>query len=128
MNLLLDTNIIIDWYTHGPSVAYLENKINEEGTELSTSIICAIEFLIKAKKREQQSFYTLVNNFELILYSFSGFDSASLIANICRDQGLKIPDAVIIYTAIENNCCLVTRDKELYQKGRHICNIEYILS
>ncbi|MFH0925047.1 MAG: PIN domain-containing protein [bacterium] len=128
MNLLLDTNIIIDWYTNGPSIPFLEQKINQDDVELSTSVICAIEFLSKAKEKEQQSFSSLISSNEITLYSLSGINSAFNIAIICQKTGLKIPDAIILYTASKNNCLLVTRDKELYQKGHQICSIELIAS
>ena len=128
MNLLLDTNIIIDWYTNGPSVSFLEEKINQGGVELSTSIICAIEFLFKAKEKEQKSFNSIISKKEIILYGLGGIDSANAIADICQRTGLKTRDAIILHAALTNNCVLITRDKEFYQKGRVVCTIELIPS
>lgn len=128
MNLLLDTNIIIDWYTNGPTVSYLEEKINGKGVELSTSIICAIEFLSKAKEKEQKSFCSLITQKEIVLYPLAGLDSANAIAHIRQKTGLTLPDAIILHTASTNNCLLITRDQKLYQKGRHICSIRFLLS
>ncbi|HJP17485.1 MAG TPA: PIN domain-containing protein [Nitrospinota bacterium] len=126
MNILLDTNIIIDWYTNGPSVSYLEDKVNERGTELSTSIICAIEFLSKAREKEQKSFCSLINQREITLYPLTGLGSANNIAGIRKKTGLTLPDSIILHTASINKCLLITRDKELHQKGRQACSIKFI--
>jgi|TARA_B100001964_G_scaffold115231_1_gene128435 predicted nucleic acid-binding protein len=126
VNILLDTNIIIDWYTNGPSVSYLEDKVNERGTELSTSIICAIEFLSKAREKEQKSFCSLINQREITLYPLTGLGSANNIAGIRKKTGLTLPDSIILHTASINKCLLITRDKELHQKGRQACSIKFI--
>jgi predicted nucleic acid-binding protein len=126
VNILLDTNIIIDWYTHGPSVSYLEDKVNERGTELSTSIICAIEFLSKAREKEQKSFCAFINHRELTPYPLPGLGSAHNIAGIRKKTGLTLPDSIILHTASINKCLLITRDKELHQKGRQACSIKFI--
>ena len=126
LNLLLDTNIIIDWYTNGPSSAYLGKWIKETETKLYTSIICAIEFLSKAKRPERDSFYSLINKKEIALYPLIYLHEASAIAEIRTKTGLKTPDAIIVNTAKENKCTLVTRDKEIYEKAKKICSIELI--
>ncbi len=126
MHLLLDTNIIIDWYTNGPSVNYIEEHIERGDVVLSTSIICAIEFLIKAQETEYKSFCALVDKGEILLYSFAGCDSAIQIADIQKKTGLKLPDSIIVYIAKKNNCILVTRDGELFNKGNIACNMEFI--
>lgn len=128
MNLLLDTNIIIDWYTKGPAVSFLEKKINKKGIELSTSIVCAIEFLSKAMEKEQKSFCSLINQKEIVLYPLSGLNSANAVAHIRQKTGLTLPDSIILHTASIYSCLLVTRDQELYDKGRKICSIKLVPS
>lgn len=124
--ILLDTNIIIDWFSGGPSQKILNEYINKEKVSLFISFISVIEFLSKADNNAEKILTKVIQSNELTVIYIDSIEILKGIASIRVKTGLKIPDAIILSSARENDLLLMTRDKELYNKGSKCCRIKYI--
>lgn len=105
--LLVDTKILID---------LLSNSLKEDisGGEYYYSTFSRIELLSLANASEQD--LTMVDEFLLTL---NGVDLSAAIqtaaASLCRTYKIKLPDAVIVATAIAYDSTLLTNDMALHQ-------------
>jgi predicted nucleic acid-binding protein len=97
---LFDTNILID-YTHGIVEAELE--LSSYGIR-GISIITWIEMLAGAKQNEEEATRRFLGRFELLR----------------REARMKLPDAIILATAVAQDWLLVTRNTKDFREGRHI--------
>lgn len=118
MDYLLDTNILIDWFTGGPSQGALEAHLQEPDCRLGTAWICATEFLVKATREEASMLHELVACGDLALHELQGLESAVLVGNYRHRSGLPLPDCMILATAARADATLITRDRELHKSGR----------
>lgn len=129
MNYLLDTNILIDWYTQGPGQKFISNLIEKEkNLQLGTSWISVIEFLVKATLKEEQTLLGLFEAGDLTLYEINGLEVTLKVSQARRETGLAIPDCIILTTAEAHQAILVTRDQELGKRGKKIWGDIILLS
>lgn len=118
---LLDTNILIDWYSSGPSQRFLEEIITEEsGCVLATSWVCALEFLSGATPSEIKFFLKALEQGDVQLYAESEIDSLVEISRLRKITLLKLPDSIILYHAKIHQATIVTRDVEFYKRGKKV--------
>lgn len=117
---LLDTNVLIEWYTQGPSQKYIAQLIEERTSQLGIAWITAIEFFVKANKKERKSLVDLVETGDLLLYEMQGMETAENVGAFRNETGLKIPDCLVLATAKNFDCILLTRDEELARKGKSV--------
>ncbi len=120
---LLDTNILI--YHFADTIPKKEvNKIEEIfRTSFNISILTKIEFLGWEKHTEEgfekaQEFISFANVFSLT------DEIVDLTVDIRRQSKIKLPDAVIAATSLNNNLILVTRNDNDFKdiKGLEIYN------
>ena len=120
---LLDTNILI--YHFADTIPKKEvNKIEEIfRTSFNISILTKIEFLGWEKHTEEgfekaREFISFANVFSLT------DEIVDLTIDIRRQSKIKLPDAVIAATALNNNLILVTRNDNDFKdiKGLEIYN------
>lgn len=120
---LLDTNILI--YHFADTIPKKEvNKIEEIfRTSFNISILTKIEFLGWEKHTEEgfekaREFIGFANVFSLT------DEIVDLTIDIRRQSKIKLPDAVIAATALNNNLILVTRNDNDFKdiKGLEIYN------
>ena len=104
---IFDTNIIIDYLESGNSKA---EKELEKFSNRAISLITYIELLAGIKRPEAQLTMRkyLEENFKVMKVTD---DIAEETIVIRRNNKLKLPDSIILATAIVNNALLVTRDK-----------------
>ncbi|MGC8770960.1 MAG: type II toxin-antitoxin system VapC family toxin [Brevinematia bacterium] len=105
-NALLDSNAII-YFSKG---AIDFNKLIEKYDNFIVSIISYIEvmgFNFK-DKNEEELVKELFKNLEIIDVNF---EIANLCLNIRKDNKIKLPDAIILATAIKYNCDLITANE-----------------
>ena len=120
---LLDTNILI--YLFADTIPKKEvNKIEEIfRTSFNISILTKIEFLGWEKHTEEgfekaREFISFANVFSLT------DEIVDLTVDIRRQSKIKLPDAVIAATSLNNNLILVTRNDNDFKdiKGLEIYN------
>jgi len=120
---LLDTNILI--YLFADTIPKKEvNKIEEIfRTSFNISILTKIEFLGWEKHTEEgfekaREFISFANVFSLT------DEIVDLTIDIRRQSKIKLPDAVIAATSLNNNLILVTRNDNDFKdiKGLEIYN------
>jgi len=109
---LADTNAIID---------YLENKLPEKSIDLidrailQFSVISRIELLAWSKASDSQ--LKILNDFINTSLVFGLTEGIILkTIEIRRNYRLKLPDAIIAATAIDNNLTLITRNTSDFEK------------
>jgi predicted nucleic acid-binding protein len=110
---LFDTNILID-YTHGIVEAELE--LSSYGIR-GISIITWIEMLAGAKQNEEEATRRFLGRFELVPLTDDVADEA---IRLRREARMKLPDAIILATAVAQDWLLVTRNTKDFREGRHI--------
>ncbi|MBN2655449.1 MAG: type II toxin-antitoxin system VapC family toxin [Spirochaetales bacterium] len=114
MRYLLDTNAVV-YCLEG--VFPLFEKISFED-ELFLSFISRIE-LYCGKNNEDQEFSIRRFVSDLVEFETDG-DITERTIFVRKKYGLKIPDAIIVATAIEKGLTLVTADKEILKKVKDI--------
>jgi tRNA(fMet)-specific endonuclease VapC len=106
--LLLDTNAIIQLLAGNEELL----EIAEQADFVSTSIICELEFLsIPGISNEDIELYQRFRS-RIHVFGLPENDPglSSRICGIRFSSGLKLPDAIIAGTAIQNDCLVVTAD------------------
>jgi len=105
---LLDTNIVI---------YYLDGTIKKDPSpeDPALSVITVAELLSKQglPEENEQKIQELVDKVRVIPVDQKIAERA---AHLRRIRGVKLPDALIAATAMENNATLWTRDSELMNK------------
>lgn len=106
--LLLDTNAIIQLLAGNEELVSLV----ETAEFISTSIICELEFLsFQGLSGDDAALYARLRS-RIYVFGLPENDP-QLTAQICAlrfSSGLKLPDAIIAGTAIQNSCVVVTAD------------------
>jgi len=114
MKYLLDTNAVV-YCLEG--IFPLFEKISFED-ELSLSFISRIE-LYCGNNNEDQDF--MIRRFVSDLVEFeTDANITERTIFVRKKYGLKIPDAIIVATAIEKGLSLVTADKEILKRVKDI--------
>jgi predicted nucleic acid-binding protein len=109
---LLDTNVVIDFLAGDEAVVtYLRSAI-PTGSNLSISQITRIELLAVSDlgKEEEHRIRSFLRQIQVLPLTEDVEERAILIR---RHNKLKIPDAIIVATAVTFGCVLVTRDRRL---------------
>lgn len=111
----LDTNTIIYALNLG---------INLSKARYLVSIITEIELLSYSdlSKSEEQNLRKLLSKFEIINISQ---EIKERTIQLRKHYELKLPDTIIVASALENNATLVTSDKQLLKSGiNHIIDLK----
>lgn len=113
--LLLDTNVIIGFLKGERRIArFLNNRLNK-GALLFASQITRMEMLSYhgISKAEETRIKEFLASIQVLLLDPQIETRAIAIR---REYNLKLPDAIILATALDNNCVLVTNDLDLNAK------------
>lgn len=113
----LDTNILVDITLHKHTMSFMA-QLATPHTTLATSLICISEFLVGANSQESRVLRKLIESGEIETVGFDSFKEAQVTADIRRKTGLKLPDAIILSTAIQHKAHLLTNDKILLEKAK----------
>lgn len=125
-NIMLDTNAIIYFLDGTPSfidlMLPLFDLIEQDRLKLTLSVITEAELLVKPYRENNSAAIEAVNFF---LEEFPNLEIIEVNRKISRqaaqiraESGLRLPDAIILSTAINNNCdLLIGNDKEFMQKA-----------
>src|SRR4051794_8258852 len=103
MNILLDTNILID-YLLGNTEAGREL---EQCNDCKISIITKMEVLVGTSEEHEETIRGFLDNFTVIDLSK---EIADIAISIRKEHRIKLPDAIIWATAKYCNSLLVTRN------------------
>ena len=108
---LLDTNAIISLLQGNKKI---QTKL-EKADWIGISVISQIEFLAfdKLKNEDKILFNNLCNKIEILGIDSSETILIKKIISIRKKYNLKLPDAIIIATALNSQANLVTADKQL---------------
>ena len=109
--VLLDTNAVVALLQGHAGLA----AMTDGAAWLGISVISALEFsgfsnLTDADRALFAEFTARVNVIDL---TFTGHDLMDAIATLRRTRALKLPDAIILATAIANQAELLTQDDQL---------------
>jgi len=106
---LLDTNIIIYFLQGNSKAVNLMKKLYSSNKKIAVSIITVIETLSypKISKKEEKEIKKMFENLSII---FIDWNITENTIEIARKYKLKIPDAIIGATAINNNLTLISAD------------------
>ena len=109
---LLDTNIVIALLKGNEKlVAFLSDLINQKA-KLFVSQITRIELLSfpSLTENETESIKEFLSNIEVVSITEQ---VENMIIQCRRESKLNLPDAIVIASARENNCILLTADKPM---------------
>lgn len=121
MRALFDTNILIDYF-NGDERAKQEIEIYEFR---AISVITYIELLVGLKNLEE---IDLIKKFLHVFFIIDvDLDIAELTVTIRKKYNLKIPDAIILATAQQNQCLFVTRDTKDFSQTLPIVRVPYTI-
>ena len=121
--LLLDTNVIIGFLKGEKQIVrFLGNRLKKD----------AVLFVSQIKRMEMLSYHGLSKEDEAGIKEFLADVQVFMLEPrvearavvIRREHRLKLPDAVIVATALVNNCILVTCDLDLGTKRIAGCCVE----
>ena len=105
MNLLLDSNVLIDVLQGRPAaLAWLEAQ-----DRAAISVITWIEVLVGCEGEQLEPVRSWLEGFERLELD----QAVAEMAVVCRQQlGLKVPDAIILATARRHGLTLATRNSK----------------
>ncbi|MDR1872126.1 MAG: type II toxin-antitoxin system VapC family toxin [Deltaproteobacteria bacterium] len=107
--LLFDTNILIDYLKNCQSIDYINSFINND---LFISYITKMELLAHSSLSEEEK-----SGIQIFLTSLNIIPMNEKIERIAIDlrmaTTLKLPDAIIVATALVIDATILTRDKRL---------------
>jgi len=125
-NIMLDTNAIIYFLDGTPNLfdlmLALFELVEQDRLKITLSVISEAELLVKPYRENNSAVVEAVNFF---LEEFPNLKLSPLNREISRqaakiraESGLRLPDAMIVATAINNHCDLfLGNDIELMQKA-----------
>ena len=113
MKFIIDTNIIIKYMEGDIEVISSVDFMLSLGYELSISVITEIELLSTDSVDQKNKILFFIKIFRVI--SFDS-DIARLASDVRVKVKMKLPDAVILATAICHRAELITKDAELDRK------------
>lgn len=113
----LDTNILVDLTIHKHSAHFFKTNTSPH-TRLATSLICLSEFIVGANSQENRMLKALIDSGAIETVGFTTFKEAQITADIRKKTGLKLPDAIILSTAIQKQAHLLTNDQKLLEKAK----------
>jgi predicted nucleic acid-binding protein len=112
MRYLLDTNVIID-YLNGSSEAikFLDHHLIT-GEDLSASFFTRIELLAfnQLTTEDEQEFSNFLASFKVLPMDME-IERATIA--VSRGTKLKLPDSIIVATALVADATLVSRDRHM---------------
>ena len=108
----LDTNCIIN-LLNGSSDNLIE--VFKKAEWIGTSIISVLEYLSFANisNEDKKIFTSFISRIDVVDLNHKNVKLISKIIKIRQNSKIKLPDAIIVASAIESNSFLMTRDKEL---------------
>lgn len=125
-NIMLDTNAIIYFLDGTPNLidlmlAFFE-LVEQDRLKVTLSVINEAELLVKPYRENNSSAIEAVNffleEFPNLKISLLNREISRQAAKIRAESGLRLPDAMILATAINNHCdLLLGNDVELMQKA-----------
>ncbi len=108
----LDTNCIIN-LLNGSSDNLIE--VFKKAEWIGTSIISVLEYLSFANisNEDKKIFTSFISRIDVVDLNHKNVKLISKIIKIRQNSKIKLPDAIIVASAIDSNSLLMTRDKEL---------------
>ncbi len=109
LDVYFDTNAIIALLNGNSSL----DSFLVQADWIATSIINVLEFLSfsNLSETDKKVFYEFISRISIIPLSDNDRNLLETIAEIRIFKHLKLPDAIIAGTAINNNAVLITNDK-----------------
>lgn len=125
LNYLFDTAVLIYLLEDRPQAkAILE--LLKPGDRFGISFVTAAEFFAGAPSAARKKLFELLERQEIPLYELAGPSDAAALAETKRRGRLKMPDAMVLQTAIRNGLTLLTADRDFAKKARRFARVETI--
>ncbi len=114
MKYLYDTNIFIYYLADEPNVSsfFLEEFINSHDVLISPIIRIELLSFSGLSQKEQETIEDLLSQFKLVPL-LREIENQTI--QLKREYKIKLPDAIIAATAINQDSCLVTRNINDFQ-------------
>lgn len=109
MKYLLDSVVLVD---HLNGVRGATRFVTEAGGQSAISVVARAEVLTGATARNEDLTVALLDRFVTLPINIEVADAA---AQLRRDHGWKLPDALQAATALVSGLTLVTRDRKLFR-------------
>jgi tRNA(fMet)-specific endonuclease VapC len=108
---LLDTNAIVSLLRGNPPLV----QTLKDAEWIGISVISQIEFLAFANlsQHDKDLFDTFLNRVTIVGLTGDQTDFIKLITDVRQQRRLKLPDAIIVASALHNSAALVTADRRL---------------
>ncbi|OOR90239.1 hypothetical protein B0181_05035 [Moraxella caviae] len=111
---LLDTCFIIALKNKDPNALQMAKALNIQAHECAISVINRIEVLgFPQSEQDSETFVRLMANF--VQYPLSTAITARTIG-IRQQDKIKLPDCIVLATALEHDLVLITFDEKLKRK------------
>jgi len=120
---LLDTNILIDLAGEKKSSPFFNQLIEGDRFQLSTSLLCLAEFAAGAGKREELFIKNWIESGELEILYLDSPEIAFAAGCLRKRNSLKLPDALILATALQWRAHLLTQDQAFLQRARTFISV-----
>ncbi len=118
---LLDTNVLIDYFSARLTRPFFDDVFQAGSHRLMTSVICVAEYCAGADLKQEGLLEKWILSGELLMAYVDQYNDAQKAGALRRLHQLKLPDALILSSAIRENACLLTHDQNLLQKaGQHV--------
>lgn len=121
--LLLDTNVVIGFLKGDKGIVrFLGNRLNR-GAVLFVSQITRMEMLSyhELSREDEARIKEFLAGIQVLMLDPQ---TESKAITMRKEHRLKLPDAVIVATALVNHCALVTYDQALRAKRIAGCRVE----
>ena len=120
---LLDTNVLIDLAGEKHSSPFFEGILSEPDARLGTSILCLAEFMAGAGLKEEKFLRRWLDAGELEILCLDAVEDAFLAGDLRKKQGMLLPDALILASAIRLRAHLLTHDGILLKTAKKYISV-----
>ena len=118
---LLDTNIVIDIYSHRHSQTLINKIVNEPQSRLGVSIITVAEFFAGGSKDDHRRLKQWLGSGELAVHLLDDTAIAISAGELRQKENLPFAGALILAHAVSLKACLVSNDIDFCRKAkRHV--------
>lgn len=104
---LFDTNALISFFQGNPALSHFASQ------PLGISIITVLEFLSlpEIDETDTKLLFAFLNEIQVLELKKDNLQLIETISKLRINSRIKLPDAIIAGTAIENNAVLIINDK-----------------
>ncbi|MCC6271983.1 MAG: PIN domain-containing protein [Deltaproteobacteria bacterium] len=108
---------MIDLCGEKVSREFFERVMEEPQLRLATSILCVAEFMAGAAAAEEKFLKNWIKSGELEVCYIETLEEGTAAGNLRKRNGIPLPDALILASALRIRAHLLTHDEEFLKKA-----------